>query len=151
VSVSGTSQTKPLPRRIASRLRLVWDWYTDLGFGGWVLSGGVLVAIAFGVSLTVGHGESTDTACDDAQPYVQVINQYDGKVLNPHQAALLQNAATQLQADADDAVGHKKQVLAYAAQIAGAASSGAEFDGAFAYGRFQDACDFSSQVGGLNP
>jgi hypothetical protein len=148
VSSAGTNQVEPARSRGASRLRLFWDWYTDLGFGGWVLTGGVLIGLAFLVSLVVGHGDHPDSSCQVAQPYESLVDRYDGRVLTARQAARLHVAATRLQAAAESTAGHPRDVLSGAAQVAGAAQAGSRFDAGLTYGRFADACDFSSRPSG---
>lgn len=101
MSASGTSKVEPPANRPASRLRLFWDWYTDLGFGGWVLTGGVLIALALATSLVVGHGDSSHSSCQAAQPYEALIDQYDGRLLTARQASRLHDASTHLQAEAE--------------------------------------------------
>ena len=145
MSASGTHQVEPPSSRPASWLGLAWDWYTDLGFGAWVLTGGVLVALAFVTSVVVGHGDKPDSSCQAAQPYESLIDQYDGRLLTGLQASRLHAASAHLQSAADSTVGHKKQVLTEAAQVAGAAQAGSTFDPGFTFGRFTDGCDFSAR------
>ena len=114
-----------------------------------MLTGGVLIALAFATSLIVGHGDKPHSSCQAAAPYAAVIDKYDGRLLTAQQAARLHKASTHLKSEADVAFGHTKQVLTEAAQVAGAAQAGSEFDASFTYGRFADACDFSAKPLGI--
>lgn len=126
-----------------SRLQRLWDWYTDLGFGAWLLAGGLLAATVLVIGVIVSHGAAPNATCDRARPYVSLIDKYDGLPLTPRQAAQLHHASTRLQAASDGAVGEPQRVLAGAARTAGSARAGRQFDAGFASGRFQSVCDFS--------
>lgn len=143
--------TVPERRSVGSRLRLGWDWYTDLGFGAWVIGVVVVLALGLGIAVLVGHGESRDTSCSDASSYASLMARYDDTRLTAPQAARLQKAVAPLQAASESANGQTRRVLAEMAQVAGTATAGQTFDAGFAPGRFQSVCDYSGQGPGLRP
>jgi hypothetical protein len=131
-----------VPITFRSRLQRPWDWYIDLGFGAWLLALGVLTATCLVIAVLVGHGDTKNTACGDAEKYVALIDSYDGKTLTAPQVARLRVGATHLQAASAEAVGAPKRVLAEAAGVASLAREGRRFDGRFVPGRFASVCEF---------
>jgi len=126
-------------------VRRAWEWFTDLGFGAWVLGGAVLLGLALVVALVAGRGDTRDTSCADAQRSETLIDRYDGQRLTARQAMRLHEAATHLRAVADRTHGTPQQVLRQAAQVAGSARAGRVFDAGFSYGRFQSVCDYADR------
>lgn len=126
------------------RLRLAWDWYTDLGFGSWLIAGGVLIVTVLVIAVIVGHFDSADTSCATAKNYASILNRYNGTRLTEQQAAQLHRASSRLQAVATDAPGgERRQALIVAAQVASTAQAGARFDAGGIAGQLASVCDFS--------
>jgi hypothetical protein len=136
------------PIRERNRWQRAWDWYTDFWFRTFLVTAGALVAIGVVIALVVGHGETTNTSCKDAQPYVSLLDSLDGHRLTGHDVARLHAAAPHLQKASDDAVGSAKPVIAQAAQLAASAQIGQRLDSRAVSGRYDDVCDFSGGGGG---
>lgn len=143
----GPMSAEQVPITFRSRLRRPWDWYTDLGFGAWLLALGVLAVTCLVIAVLVGHGDTKNTACGDAQKYLALIERYDGKTLTTPQVARLRLGATHLQAASAEAVGAPKRVLAEAAGVASMARQGRRFDAGFVPGRFASVCEFGGGGG----
>jgi hypothetical protein len=130
-----------LARRTSKGIHSLWDWFTDLGAGAWILGLGVLVGGALLVAVIQGRSGPEQTACQQARPYVDTISQMDrGKPLTQVQAQQLHNASSQLTALAPTGFGSNKHAINDAARVAGGAGAGQPFSAGNTIDEFQSAC-----------
>jgi hypothetical protein len=133
--------TVSLTRGAGKALHSLWDWFTDLGAGAWVLGLGVLVGGALLVAVIQGRSGPEQTACQQARPYVETISQMDlGRPLTLVQAQRLHNASSQLTALARTGFGANKHAITDAARISGGAQAGQPFSAGDTIDEFQSAC-----------
>ncbi len=133
--------TTSLGRRAGKAVHSLWDWFTDLGTGAWILGLGVLVGGALLVAVIQGRSGPEQSACQKAAPYVVTISKMDlGRPLTQVQAQQLHNASSQLSALAPTGFGSNKQAITDAARLAGGAQAGQPFSAGNTIGEFQSAC-----------
>ena len=56
-------------------LRAVWDYLRDLGNGAWILIAAGVVGVAVVVAVIQGRGGPDQQPCDQAQRYMNTIDQ----------------------------------------------------------------------------
>jgi hypothetical protein len=128
-------------RRAGDALHSLWDWFTDLGAGAWILGLGVLVGGALLVAVVQGRGGPEKSACQQARPSVETISRMDvGRPLTQTQAQQLHNASSQLTALVGTATGGSKHAIGDAAALAGSAQAGQPFSAGNTVDEFDGAC-----------
>ena len=133
--------TVSVGRRVGDLFHSLWDWFTDLGTGAWVLGLGVIVGCALLVAVIQGRSGPEQSACQQARPYVDTISQLDrGKPLTQVQARQLHNASSQLTALTRTAFGANRRAIVDAAGLAASAQAGRPFAVGNTVGEFDGAC-----------
>ena len=119
----------------------VWDYLRDLGNGAWVLIAACVAVVAIVVAVIQGRSGPDQQPCDQAQQYMNTIDQLSqsGR-LSQVEAAQLRNASTQLGAIGQNAFSDEKRAINDAADAAAGAQAGQPFNAVKIVDEFGAAC-----------
>jgi hypothetical protein len=117
----------------------VWDWFTDLGQGSWLLGLGVLMVAGLSLALIMGRGG--ESVCDKAIQPVHDLRLRDGnQSLQPDAAHSLHQDADTLDGLVSEATGDQRAALQALASAARHARRNEPFHAHSALDAYQSAC-----------
>jgi hypothetical protein len=133
------SGTRRAAEGARSGIRSVWDWFTDLGQGSWLLAIGVLAVVAIVVAVVVGRGGAS--VCDKAVDPVHDLRLHDGnQALQPDAVDQLHTDAQTLDQLASETTGRQHQAMEALAGAAHHARAGQAFHAGAALDAYHAAC-----------
>lgn len=117
----------------------IWDWFTDLGPGTWLVVGAVLAAGS--LLLSFGMGRSDPSICDRTVEDAHDVRVYDGaQFLTAEGAFNLHSDSARFAERAAQTSGRQRAAFLALSRVTAGARRGRPFDASSALSSYGDAC-----------